>query len=210
MRTPTARRRSRFPLSLLLAVWLLFFGAGCGERPDPTRLERARAAAGAAEASGAAEFAPEALAAAREALAVAEKEYDRQSGLRLIRSSKKAHAAADQAITYAAEAQTVGEAGTMLALETARSDLASAETAVIDLEGQIAQLVRCHRDGVRVSGVRELLASFKGVKESLGAATAQFDAREYTDASARVETLLVRTEQVSVEAREARHGSRCS
>ena len=84
------------------------------------------------------------------------------------------------------------------------------ETAVIDVEGQIAELVRCHKDGIRVSGIRDLLSSFKEVKQSLAAATGEFDAREYSKASRHTETLLTRTEQLSVDAREAKHGSRCS
>lgn len=166
----------------LLALPLLLTGVACGKAPNPSVLERARNAFAAAEAERAEVHAPEAFAAARQALAEAETEYQKQKKA-WRKSPQRAEALAEQATELgrqaAAEADTTGRE----AARAAREALARADTGLVSAEAILARLARCGRERA-IDGLRELGERFAGLQEMHRAATESFDVGGYAEVTA--------------------------
>lgn len=192
--------------SLALALLLLLL-VGCGEAPNPSILERARNAIAAAEAERAEVYAPEELAAARQALEEAEAEYRSQK--RALRKKKQpgeelAERATELARTAASEADARGKA----AARGARDDLSRGETALISAEAVLARLARCGRQKT-IDGLRELGERFASLKELHRSATESFDSGSYAEVSSTSERLAREAERFSTDAGHVAYDSGC-
>lgn len=175
------------PLLLLVA---------CGEKPDPSQLERARNAVAVAESLDAPRLAPEEWAAVQEALAAAEKEYDKTLG----RSAQEGQKLAKKVVDLAKKAGKAAEKAENGRLRVAREALTQCDTVLIQVEASLARLSRCARENHPVHGLRELGERLLSVRERLEAANGSFDGREFEAAAKDAEWVAAEAERIRVDA----------
>jgi hypothetical protein len=171
----SARRRLAVATFTALASSLL----ACGEKPDAAKLEMARQTVRVAEETGAATWAPEALAEARQALDAAEGEYQKQERA-LRRNAARAHSLATSAADLASQATTSSVAVELAAGKEARAFVREAETLVAEAEGSLARLVRCRPSDSPV-GLRQLAADLETVRAAIADANNLLDNASYRE-----------------------------
>lgn len=176
--------------TVVLAVFAL---AGCSKAPTQ-KVEDADKALLAAEAEGAADYAPEALAEARDAKTQLDAELDAQADkFRLFRSYGKADQLADQVKTAADRAINETNTAKEMVENEAQMLIADAKKALTDVR---ALLAGAPRGKGSAADIRMLEGDLAAVEQTLAEADEDYAAGRYMAAKTKAQAAIEGTQEV--------------
>lgn len=176
--------------TVVLAVFAL---AGCSKAPTQ-KVEDADKALLAAEAEGAADYAPEALAEARDAKTQLDAELDAQAGkFRLFRSYGKADQLADQVKTAADRAVNETNTAKEMVKNEAEMLIADAKNELTDVR---ALLASAPRGKGSAADIRMLEGDLAAVEQTLAEADEDYAAGRYMAAKTKAQAAIEGTQDV--------------
>jgi hypothetical protein len=183
------RMRALLPVTLVAAL----FAVGCAKPPE-AEIQAARAVLDSARMAEAADYAPQSLAAAEDAMAALDAELAAQQGkFALFRSYDEASAKAATVATAARQAISDAATGKQTAMNEATDLLGQATAMVQEASGLVARAPTGKGTSADIAALR---ADLQAAQTTLQEAQAAFDAGKYNEAKAKATAALSGAEQV--------------